>query len=82
MVELVAKKYSLEKNSKLVVLRLVSIYKRFERQLARRADLIANGEIEKLELIIKGRPVEQVLNRHSLAASWNEIIKSSESDKV
>ena len=82
MVELVAKKYSLEKNSKLVVLRLVSIYKRFERQLARRAELIANGEIEKLELIIKGRPVEQVLDRHSLAASWNEIIKSSESDKV
>ena len=69
MVELVANKYSAEKKSKLIVLRLVSIYKRFERQVASRAALIASGP-EKFELILKGQPFEQVLARPPLAESW------------
>ena len=49
-----------EHQPRLLVLRLVLIYKKFYRDVARRAELLATG-VEKIDRVIKGEAVDVVL---------------------
>ena len=65
-----------EHQPRLLVLRLVKIYKKFYRDVARKAELLATG-VEKIDKVMKGASAEEIVQCSDWSEDWNGLIRSS-----